>query len=141
MSFLPTDDEFRNLLETKELYKKIFDCSVLPIIIYDMYFNIIEVNDKVEEVFGYCKKEILNLKIFDLHPENELKRTLEVHEQMNETDNMTVKTKFKRKDGSIFTADASPCKINLKRQAFIHVHIQNIEDVVDTSAENAEYPQ
>ena len=138
MSFLPIDDEFRQMLQTKELYKQIFNCSVLPIIIHDMYFNIIEVNDKVEEVFGYSKDEILKLKIFDLHTDNELENSLEVLEQMNDLDNMTVQTEFKRKDGSVFRAEASPCKISLKRHSFIHVHIQNIKDLEEVPADHVE---
>lgn len=138
MSFLPTDEEFRNLLHSKELYKQIFDCSVLPIIIHDMYLNIIEVNDKASEVFGYSREEILNLKIFDLHTHNELEHSLEVLEKMQESDSMTVKTEFKRKDGSIFTAEVSPCKINLKKTSFIHVHINNIKDLKEAAVENDE---
>lgn len=134
MSFLPEDDDFRHLLQTKELYKQIFDCSILPVIIHDMYFNIIEVNKKVVEVFGHPKEEIIKMKIFDLVTQKELRHSLEVLEQMKESDNMTVQAEFKRKDGSVFIADASPCKINLKRTSFIHVHIQNIRDVVETPA-------
>lgn len=134
MSFLPEDDDFRHLLQTKELYKQIFDCSILPVIIHDMYFNIIEVNKKVVEVFGHPKEEIIKMKIFDLVTQKELRHSLEVLEQMKESDNMTVQAEFKRKDGSVFIADASPCKINLKRMSFIHVYIQNIRDVVETPA-------
>lgn len=138
MSFLPTDEEYRNLLHSKELYKQIFDSSVLPIIIHDMYLNIIEVNDKFEEVFGYSREEILELKLLDLHTHNELEHSLEVLEKMQESDRLTVKTEFKRKDGSIITAEVSPCKIKLKNTAFIHVHINNIKDLKEAETETEE---
>lgn len=138
MSFLPIDDEFRHMLQTKELYKQIFDFSVLPIIIHDMYLNIIEVNDKVVEAFGYSREEILKLQILDLHPHNELEHSLGVLEKMQESDHMTVETKFKRKDGSIFIAEISPCKIKLKNTAFIHVHINNMKGLKEVELKNNE---
>lgn len=135
MSFLPIDDEFRNLSQTKELYKQIFDHSIIPIIIHDMYMNIVEVNDKVLEAFGYSRDEILELNILDLHTHNELEHSLEVLEKMQDSDRMIIKTEFKRKDGSIFTAEVAPCKIKLKNTAFIHVHINNMKDMKEAETE------
>lgn len=129
MSLLHTNAEFQKLLETKELYKQIFNCSVLPVIIHDMYLNIIDVNDKAVEVFGYSKEEMLKLQVLDLHIKSEFDHSLEVLEEMHEKDSLTVKTVFQRKDGSAFSAEASPCKIKLERAAFIHVHLQNIKDL------------
>lgn len=94
-----------------------------------MYFNIIDVNDKAVEEFGYSKEEMLQLQIFDLHNDSELRHSLEVLEEMQNTDSLTVQSRFKRKDGTVFTADASPCKISLQRTAFIHVHLQKITEV------------
>lgn len=128
MSLLDSDMEFQELLKTGKLYRQIFDCSVLPIIIHDMYLNIVDVNDKTLEVFGYSKEELLEMQVLDLHAESELKHSVEVLEEMQQQDSLTVQSQFKRKDGSIFSAEASPCKINLKRTAFIHVHLQNIKD-------------
>lgn len=52
MSLLHPNMEFQQLLESKELYKQVFNCSILPVIIHVMYFNIINVNDKAVEIFG-----------------------------------------------------------------------------------------
>lgn len=127
MSLFEVDMGFQEFQQSGELYKQVFNCSVLPIIIHDMYFNIIDVNDKAVSEFGYSKEEFLKLQVFDLHADSELQHSLEVLEEMRKKDSLTVTTSFKRKDGSLFSAQAIPCKINFKKSAFIHVHLQKIE--------------
>ncbi|TBW27960.1 PAS domain S-box protein [Gramella sp. KN1008] len=127
MSLFEVDLEFQQFRNSGEFYKQVFNSSVLPIIIHDMYFNIIDVNDKAISEFGYSKEEFLKLQIFDLHAESEIRNSLEVLEKMKKKDSLTVNTLFKRKDGSLFSAEATPCKINFKSSAFIHVHLQKIK--------------
>ena len=126
MSLLKSHSDFNKLVKTGDLYRDVFDRSVLPIIIHDMYFNIIDGNQKALQEFGYSRDEFLKMQIFDLHVNSELEKSLEVLEKMKTTDKTTVKTIFKRKDGAIFSAEASPCKISLEGFSFIHVHLQNI---------------
>ena len=133
MSILHTDEEFHQLKNTKELYRQIFNCSVLPIIIHDMHLNILDVNDKAVSEFGYSREEFLKLQVLDLHTPCEFERSLDVLEEIGKTEIQTVKTKFQRKDGTVFLATASPCKIELKRNSFIHVHLQDIKDVLKES--------
>lgn len=128
MSMLYTDEEFCKLRDSKELYQKIFNCSILPIIIHDMHLNIIDANDQATSIFGYSREELLKMQVLDLHTENEFRHSLDVLEEMHEVDSQTVKTAFKRKDGSVFTATAHPCKIKMKRNFFIHVHLQDVQD-------------
>ena len=133
MSLLHTDEEFHRLKNTKELYRQIFNCSVLPIIIHDMHLNIIDVNDKTISEFGYSREELLKLQVLDLHTESEMRNSLDVLEEMQELDSHKVQTIFKRKNGTVFTATASPCKIEMKRNSFIHVHLENIQDIPATN--------
>lgn len=127
MSSIDLNQEFQEFRRSGELYKQIFNCSVLPIIIHDMYLNIIEVNDTAVAEFGYSREELLKLQVLDLHSESEMEHSLEVLDKIKEEDSLTVKTFFKRKDGSLFAAKAIPCKINFKKISFIHVHLQKME--------------
>lgn len=131
MSLLLSDEEFIQLKSTKELYQQIFNCSVLPIIIHDMHLNIVDVNDKALAEFGYSREELVNLRVLDLHTDCEWENALKVLEEMQEAESRIVQTKFKRKDGSIFSATASPCKIQMTRNSLIHLHLQNIENTVE----------
>ena len=127
MNAFELDEEFQKFKDSGQLYKQIFDCSVLPIIIHDMFLNIIDVNDKAIEEFGYSKDELLELRVLDLHADTEMEHSLEVLEKMKEMDSLSVRTSFKKKDGSIFTAEAIPCKLEFKRSHFIHVHLKDIQ--------------
>lgn len=126
MNPLELQSDYQLPVKSGDLYKVIFDYSIVPIIVHDMYFNILDVNNTAIDIFGYSKEEFLKMQIFDLHDESELKHSLEVLEKMKETDCMTVETLFKNKEGSVFSAEASPRKINLGAFSFIHVHLQHI---------------
>ncbi|WP_162431040.1 PAS domain S-box protein [Christiangramia aestuarii] len=130
MSSLDLNKEFQEFRKSGELYKQIFNCSVLPIIIHDMYLNIIDVNDTAIAEFGYSKEEFLDLQVLDLHAESEMKHSLEVLEKMKKENTLTVKSFFKRKDGTVFSAAAFPCKVNFENLSFIHVHLQKLESQI-----------
>ncbi len=119
-------EEFQMLNENEDIYKQMFQLSLLPIIIHDMDMNIIDVNIKAQEEFGYSKEELLQKKVFDLHIESELEHSAQVLEKMRQEKRLSVETSFKRKDGSVFIAEATPCKYILNNKPLIHVYIQNI---------------
>lgn len=135
---------FLQLNENEELYQQMFQLSLLPILIHDMDMNIIDANVKAIEEFGYSKDELLKKKVFDLHTESELEHSSQVLEQMKEENKLSVETSFVRKDGSVFMAEATPCKYIFNNKPLIHVYIQNItqrkkyEDLLIKAMEKAE---
>ena len=62
------------------------------------------------------------------YPENELKHSAQVLAAMNKKDMLNVETKFMRKDGSVFLAEATPCKYMLGSKPIIHVVIRDITE-------------
>ncbi len=118
----------KTLEENEERYKQIFQFSPDAIIIHDMDMNILNVNNKAVEEFGYSKEELLEKTIHELHPETELKQSAQVLAIMKKTDMLNVETKFIRKDGSVFLAEATPCKYTLGGKSIIHVVIRDITE-------------
>ena len=116
------------LREDEVRYKQLFQFSPDPIIIHDMEMNIIDANIKTTEEFGYSKEELLKKKIFDLHPETELKHSAQVLDAMNKKEMMTVETEFVRKNGSVFLSESTPCKYTLGSKSIIHVVIRDITE-------------
>ena len=116
------------LEENEERYRQIYQFSPDSIIIHDMDMNILDANNKAVEKFGYSKAELLKKTIFELHPETELKHSAQVLAAMKKTDMLNVETKFVRKDGSIFLAEATPCKYTLGSKPIIHVVIRDITE-------------
>jgi PAS domain S-box-containing protein len=116
------------LKESEDRYRQIYQFSPDSIIIHDMDMNILDANNKAVEEFGYSKKEFLEMKVFELHPETQLQQSKQVLNAMKKKDMLTVETKFVRKDGSVFLAEATPCKYTLGSKPIIHVVIRDITE-------------
>ncbi len=120
--------DFQQIDEGSDIFKQMFKYSVIPTIIHDMEMNIINVNDSAVEQFGYSRKELLKKKIFDLHTKDELEHSAVVLNEMQQKEKMSIETSFVRKDGSVFIAEATPCKYLLGDKPIIHVFIQDITE-------------
>ena len=141
-AFSPGKDQFATIFEditerkqaeevlraNEDRYRQIFRFSPDSIIIHDIDMNIVAVNNKAVEEFGYSKEELLKKTVFELHPETELKHSDQVLAGMKKKDMIMVETDFVRKDGSIFRAEATPCKYTLGSKLIIHVVIRDITE-------------
>lgn len=117
---------FHELNENEDIYKQLYEFSLIPILIHDMDMNILDANQMASEEFGYSKEELLSMKVFELHTESELEHSAKVLEKMKHKNKLSVETSFKRKDGSEFYAEATPCRFVIGGKSLIHVYIQNI---------------
>ena len=127
--------DFQEINEHEDIFRQMFKYSVIPTIIHDMEMNIINANDRAVEQFGYSQKELFEKSIFELHTEDELEHSEEVLNEMQQKNKMSVETSFKRKDGSVFFAEATPCKFLLGDKPVIHVFIQDITERKKTERE------
>jgi len=118
--------------ESEEKYRTTYENSPDSIIIHDFEMNIIDVNQKAIMEFGYSSEEFSQLKVLDLHPAEELSHSREVLGEMKSKEIQNVETKFKRKNGSVFWANATPCKYELNGKPIIHVVIRNTTELVET---------
>lgn len=100
--------------------------SVVPIIIHDLEMNIYDANQSAIEQFGYTLEELQSIKVYELHPDDTLKQSKAVRSRMEKEESLKVEARFKRKDGSIFTAEATPTKYILEGKPLIHVYLQDI---------------
>ncbi|MDP8239797.1 MAG: PAS domain S-box protein [Candidatus Hatepunaea meridiana] len=116
------------LKENEDRYRQIYQFSPDSIIIHDMDMNILDANNKTVEKFGYSKKELLEMKVFELHPEIELKHSAQVLADVMKKDMLSIETKFVRKDSSVFLAETTPCKYTLGNKQIIHVVIRDITE-------------
>lgn len=125
----PEVDATLQLLESKvDLYKQMFQLSPLVTILHDLDMNIIDVNNKAIDVFGYSREEFLALSVFDLYSHEEVDHSKQVLDQMQNEKKLVFETSFKRKNGTAFYAEAIPCKFIFDGKPFIHVYIQDISE-------------
>ncbi|HKK89090.1 MAG TPA: PAS domain S-box protein [Saprospiraceae bacterium] len=128
-------DEFRKINLNEDLYRQIFRHSVIPVIVHDIEMNIIDANDSAVDEFGYGKKQLLDKKVFALHTDDQLEASADVLSKMKTEDKLSLETKFKRKDGSVFLAKVTPCKYIIDGTPIIHVYIQDITEQARTRQE------
>ncbi|WP_318308045.1 sensor histidine kinase [Flagellimonas crocea] len=118
----------RELDASGDIFKQIFEYSVIPTLVHDLDMNIINANDSAIEMFGFSFQELRRMKIFDLHTHDELEHSTEVLNKMKQEKKLSVETRFKKKDGTVFIAQATPCQYILEEKPLIHVFIQDITE-------------
>lgn len=122
---------FKKIDAHGDVFKQIFNLSVIPILVHDIEMNILNANEMAVRQFGYSLDELQSKKVFDLHTKEELDHSAEVLDKMEQTETLRVKTAFRRADGSVFPAEATPCKYLLYGKPVIHVFIQDITERVE----------
>jgi PAS domain S-box-containing protein len=95
------------LKESEEKYHKLFEQSNDAIFIHDMDGKITDVNQKVLDLFGYTKPQILSLKITKLHPDYVLAKSQLAFETIAQSGSVNFEIDFLKKNGSIFPASVS----------------------------------
>lgn len=97
-------------------FKMIFDTASIGILIaQSSYKNFLYSNQKICDMLGYSKQEILKLKVSDIHPEESLPYIFDqfdkiINKEISEMHNLP----FKRKDQSVFFADGNASYVTLK---------------------------
>ena len=121
-------EEFLQVKKTNDIYKQVFKYSIFPKIIHNMDMRIIEANDSAIKEFGYPKNELLGKKLIDLQYKVDQEPSIRFGGNKIPTQKLTVERTFKRKDGSVFFADITPCMYIIDDRPVVHVHIQNITE-------------
>ncbi|MEQ8420589.1 MAG: PAS domain-containing sensor histidine kinase [Arenibacter algicola] len=121
-------EEYFQVKNSNNIYKQVFKYSIFPKIVHNMDMRIIEANDSAVKEFGYSRSELLKKKIIDLHYKVDQEPSNQVRENKEGKKKLTVEKIFRRKDGSVFVADITPCMYIVEDRPIVHVHIQNITD-------------
>lgn len=85
-------------------------------------------NDSICRMLGYSRDELLNLTIFDIHPEEELDNVGRHLERQLKGENIVATLPVQRKDGSVFYADINAAPVTLDGQQYIAGVFRDITD-------------
>jgi PAS domain S-box-containing protein len=102
-------DVENKLRESEERYRQLFENESNAVFVFDLEsLQIEEANGAALKLFGYSKKEILNLSIIDISAEKNkaLKSIQTAKETKTKVDRIPLRY-FRRKDGSVFPGDVS----------------------------------
>jgi len=114
------------LAQNEEKYRNLFQYSNDAILIHDFQGKIIDVNIKTLELLGYSEKEILELKIADLHTPAVLEKSRSAFDEINVDTFINMEIDFKKKNGEIITADVSSSHIEIGNETLIQEIVRDI---------------
>ncbi|MGB2981828.1 MAG: PAS domain S-box protein [Candidatus Zixiibacteriota bacterium] len=116
------------LRESEEKYSNLFQHSYDPVFIHDLEGKIIDVNQKVLDLFGYTKDQILSLRIPDLHPEEALEKSKWAFETISADGVVNLEIDFKKKDGGIFPAEVSSSLFEVRGKKVVQGIVRDITE-------------
>ena len=116
------------LKENQEKYSNLFQYSNDAIFLHDLVGTVIDVNQKVLDLFGYTKDEILSLKIPTLHPSHALEQFKQAFESISEDGFVDFEIDFQKKDGEIFPAEVSSSLLEISGKKVIQAIVRDITD-------------
>jgi PAS domain S-box-containing protein len=123
------------LRESEEKFSNLFHHSNDAIFIHDLKGNILDVNKRVLDQFGYTKSEILSLKIRDIHPPEELETSKEAFKTIVKNHVVNLETIFKKKDGKVFPAEVSSSLFKVGESEVIQGIVRDITERRQAEAE------
>ncbi|NMC76081.1 MAG: PAS domain S-box protein [Candidatus Methanofastidiosa archaeon] len=133
------------LLESKSKFESIYNNAAAGIDLLDKNFKFIDLNDRLAEMFGYNKSELIGKSILDFTFPEDIEITLKnLNSIVNgNIDIYSLEKRFKKKDGSIFWGDVSASAImdeNKNLQAIVGVIIditsrKKAEELLEESEE------
>ena len=121
------------LLASEERYRYLFNNNPASIIIWDIDdLSIIEVNETAIDIYGYSKKEFLELSVLDLRPKDEHTKFLEMVElaRQNEFDKKTMTWQHLTKNGVVIIMEISSHTINYNGKSVVLALGKNVTDKI-----------
>ncbi len=90
------------LRESELKFKSYFDIAPVAIFVIDKFANIMDVNNSAMKVTRYNKNELLNMKIFDIMPNESKGYALELFEKVIKFGKFNFEFEFTNKNGEFF---------------------------------------
>jgi PAS domain S-box-containing protein len=130
------------LLESEEKHSNLFHHSNDAIFVHDLEGNLLDVNQRALDYFGYSKSEISSIKIPDLHPPEALEKSRSAFETITQKGFVNFEIAFKKKPGEVFDAEVSSSLFEIGGKKVIQGIVRDIterklmEEVLQESVEN-----
>jgi PAS domain S-box-containing protein len=107
--------------ELSKIYKAIFDKATDGILLADIGNKKFYIGNKmICHTLGYSLEEIKNMRVMDIHPEEDLPCVIEQFEKQSKREiGLAQDIPVKRKDGSMFYADINSFLITLHKKTYL----------------------
>jgi PAS domain S-box-containing protein len=114
------------LRENEQKYSNLFQHSNDGILLHDLDGNIIDVNQKALDQFGFSKNEILSLAMTDLYSPEALEFSRYAFERVSQNRFFSFRVNFRKKSGIVFPADVSASLFELAGQKVVQNIVRDI---------------
>jgi PAS domain S-box-containing protein len=118
--------EMEVLLDSKERYELYFQKSTDAICIHDVNGNILETNERCQELLGYSEKEMLTCHLEDFHPPEIICFLKKHSKKLSQKKHIINEIVFIRKNGEQFDGEISSTLIEMKRNRVCQSIIRDI---------------
>jgi PAS domain S-box-containing protein len=116
------------LRESEQKYKNLFHHSNDAIFIHDHNGNIMDINQRTLDLFGYSKEELISMKVPELHPPEELVKSKTAFESVSADGDVKFEIKFLKKNGEIFPAEVSANSMEIGGKKIIQGIVRDMSD-------------
>lgn len=107
----------QQLLASEQKYRALLDNAVDAILLADLEGNLLDANRAAEELLGYSRAELLQLRAADLHPVEEHPQLFQVFQQIREAGVSVVEHSVIRKDGTVIRCEIAATLIRFGDKA------------------------
>jgi PAS domain S-box-containing protein len=122
-------DLLRKVKESEEKFKNFFDGASVAIFVEDLDGNILDINRKAIDLFGFKKKEFLHLNITDMLHAEDLRKFSKMREMLVERGEGKEEVRMKRKDGSFFDVDVLSRLVAIGKENLVQTFVRDISEV------------
>jgi PAS domain S-box-containing protein len=117
------------LRESERKYRNLYDNTPFSVVLINTQGIVVDVNPKVEEMFGYAPEEIIGRKFMDLsiiHP-NHLSTILELFKKFVKGEKMhRIDVQIQTKDGKIFWTNLQAALMKISDEMFVQALFTDI---------------
>jgi two-component system phosphate regulon sensor histidine kinase PhoR len=109
-----------------ERYQAFFDASLDAVFIENVAGDILDCNATAAQMFGYTQAELRGLSARDLVPADVESRMSEVVERHSKDTALLIKTKGKRRDGTVFPTEVSTRLVSIEGKRRVVVYVRDL---------------
>ena len=120
----------KNLKESEEKFRSLVEQAAEMLFLHDINGQILDVNLASEKNTGYSKKELLQMTIFDVDPDAKNRNDMQRYWRQLRPDDppRTFEVRHKRKNGTIYHAEATVSKVVLTDGEYILGLVRDISE-------------
>jgi len=117
-----------SLKESEEKFRQLFHHSNDAIFIHDLSGKIIDVNQKVLDLFGFTRKEALRLSVSTFVPPEYMNASEKPYEEIAKKGFLRIEANFRKKNGEVFPGELSASLFQIAGKPVIQGIVRDISD-------------